>query len=113
MSEDKKTNDALHISEMPHNALSEFTHDERRPAVLLLSALVIAAIFFAIGIMVGRLTSDSANATKTSPALNTAPINPASQENLGSPPPVQPSPQISMTPQTSATPNPSSTPLSH
>ena len=113
MSDEKNTNDALHISEMPHNALSEFSRDERRPAVLLLSALVIAAIFFALGIMVGRWTSDSANATKTIPVLNSAPIKTTSPENLGSSPPVQPSPQISMTPQTSPTPKPSSTPLSH
>lgn len=42
--------------ESRHSALKEFSRDERRPAVLLLSALVIAALFFAIGIMVGRWT---------------------------------------------------------
>lgn len=44
--------------ESRHSALREFSRDERRPAVLLLSALVIAAIFFAIGIMVGRWTAE-------------------------------------------------------
>jgi hypothetical protein len=37
-----------------HSALAEFGRDERRPAVLLLGALVIAVIFFALGIMFGR-----------------------------------------------------------
>ncbi len=40
-----------------HSAFAEFNRDERRPAVLLLGALVIAALFFAIGIFVGRLMS--------------------------------------------------------
>ncbi len=40
-----------------HSAFAEFNRDERRPAVLLLAALVVAAVFFAIGIFVGRLTS--------------------------------------------------------
>ena len=61
-----------------HSAFEEFSRDERRPAVLLLSALVIAAIFFAIGIMVGRWTSDSSSQpgqtaqdiAGTSPALS-------------------------------------------
>lgn len=44
--------------ESRHSALREFSRDERRPAVLLLSALVIAALFFAIGIMVGRWTAE-------------------------------------------------------
>ncbi len=40
-----------------HSAFDEFSRDERRPAVMLLGALIIAAIFFAIGIFVGRLTN--------------------------------------------------------
>ena len=44
--------------ESRHSSLREFSRDERRPAVLLLSALVIAALFFAIGIMVGRWTAE-------------------------------------------------------
>ncbi len=46
-----------------HSAFAEFNRDERRPAVLLLGALVIAALFFTIGIFVGRLMS-----TQNSPA---------------------------------------------
>jgi hypothetical protein len=37
-----------------HSALEELYRDERRPALLLLGGLVIAVIFFALGIMVGR-----------------------------------------------------------
>lgn len=44
-----------------HSALEEFQRDERRPALMLLSMLVIAAIFFAIGILVGRWTATSVN----------------------------------------------------
>jgi septal ring-binding cell division protein DamX len=43
--------------ESRHSALEELYRDERRPALLLLTALVIAAIFFALGIMVGRWTA--------------------------------------------------------
>lgn len=111
MSDEKNTNDALHISEMPHNALSEFGRDERRPAVLLLGALVIAAIFFAIGIMVGRLTGDNnANTTKANPAVNNTPVNTASPQSLSPSPSIQPSPQTFTTPQTSQTPRTSPTP---
>lgn len=42
-----------------HSALEEFRRDERRPAVLLLSGLVLSALFFAIGILVGHITSAS------------------------------------------------------
>ena len=42
--------------EARHSAFEEFSRDERRPAVMLLSALVLSAVFFAIGIMVGRWT---------------------------------------------------------
>lgn len=40
-----------------HSALAEFSRDERRPAVLLLSALLLSALFFGIGLMVGRWTA--------------------------------------------------------
>jgi hypothetical protein len=43
--------------EARHSALAEFSRDERRPAVLLLSALMIAVIFFTIGLLVGRWTA--------------------------------------------------------
>ena len=45
-----------------HSAFEEFRRDERRPAVLLLGALVIAALFFALGIMVGRWMADARDA---------------------------------------------------
>lgn len=46
-----------HAEQEPtHSALAEFSRDERRPAVLLLSALVLSALFFGIGLMVGRWT---------------------------------------------------------
>lgn len=43
--------------EARHSALAEFSRDERRPAVLLLSALVIAVLFFGIGLLFGRWTA--------------------------------------------------------
>ncbi|HEX8128619.1 MAG TPA: hypothetical protein VF527_05905 [Pyrinomonadaceae bacterium] len=50
-----------------HSAFEEFRRDERRPAVLLLGALVIAALFFAIGIMLGRWMADDQNASGRRP----------------------------------------------
>jgi hypothetical protein len=44
------------------SAFEEFSRDGRRPAVLLLAALVIAATFFALGIMLGRLMADDRDA---------------------------------------------------
>jgi hypothetical protein len=43
--------------ETRHSAFTEFQRDERRPAVLLLTILLVAALFFALGIMVGRWTA--------------------------------------------------------
>jgi hypothetical protein len=42
-----------------HSALEELYRDERRPALLLLSGLLIAVLFFALGIMVGRWMSEN------------------------------------------------------
>jgi hypothetical protein len=62
-----------------HSALEEFSRDERRPAVLLLSALVLSAVFFGIGLMVGRWTalpptpSASSGTAATSPAAAPGP----------------------------------------
>ncbi|HMF57848.1 MAG TPA: SPOR domain-containing protein [Pyrinomonadaceae bacterium] len=42
--------------EIKHSALEEFSRDERRPAVILLGLLALGAVFFAIGILVGRFT---------------------------------------------------------
>lgn len=72
--------------EARHSALAEFSRDERRPAVLLLSALVIAAIFFAIGLLVGRWTAEP----DSMPALS-AP-NPTSSPSTSSPT-AEPTPQ--------------------
>jgi hypothetical protein len=61
--------------EARHSALEEFSRDERRPAVLLLSALVLAVLFFAIGLLVGRWTAEpsaSLNATASSAATPVA-----------------------------------------
>ena len=40
-----------------HSAFVEFQRDERRTAVMLLAVLLVAAAFFALGIMVGRWTA--------------------------------------------------------
>jgi hypothetical protein len=75
-------------SEPRHSALEEFSRDERRPAVLLMAGLLIATVFFALGMMVGRWSiggdssmSRSASYGATSKATS-APSNPAP----GSPP---------------------------
>jgi cytoskeletal protein RodZ len=66
--------------ESRHSALEELKRDERRPAVILLSALILAAVFFALGIMVGRWTMQTGSqpsAQTVTPSLppvsNTAP----------------------------------------
>jgi hypothetical protein len=51
-----------------HSALAEFQRDERRPAVLLLTILLVAALFFALGIMVGRWTAQPKPAESTAPS---------------------------------------------
>jgi SPOR domain len=72
-----------------HSALQEFSRDERRPAVLLLGALAIASIFFAIGILVGRWSTGAPpTAAPPNPATQTtttAPSNPVT--NLQQPTP--------------------------
>jgi hypothetical protein len=59
MSTDTEKYQAELEREARHSAFEEFSRDERRPAVILLSALLLSAIFFAIGIMVGRWTVES------------------------------------------------------
>jgi hypothetical protein len=59
-----------------HSALDEFRRDERRPAVLLLGALVIAAVFFAFGILLGRWMADADN--DASPRLPANTVNQSS-----------------------------------
>ena len=59
-------------SEPRHSALEEFSRDERRPAVLLLAGLLIASVFFAIGILVGRWSTGAGS-------IISAPSRPAAQ----------------------------------
>jgi septal ring-binding cell division protein DamX len=71
------------VEEEPrHSALAEFSRDERRPAVLLLSALLLSALFFGIGLMVGRWTAGP-NSTSNTFSSGTVPTvstpTPASQ----------------------------------
>lgn len=54
-------------NEPHHSALAEFSRDERRPAVVLLVILLIAALFFALGIMVGRWTAQPKPTQSVSP----------------------------------------------
>ncbi len=63
-----------------HSALEEFSRDERRTAVLLLSALVLAATFFALGLIVGRWTTQRTPATQ--PAATPVLQTPVSQQTL-------------------------------
>ncbi|HEX8174329.1 MAG TPA: SPOR domain-containing protein [Pyrinomonadaceae bacterium] len=56
-------------AETRHSALEELYRDERRPALLLLSALAIAVLFFALGLMVGRwMKTDNGSRPGASPA---------------------------------------------
>jgi hypothetical protein len=56
--ETQKYADQMERNEARHSALEEFSRDERRPAVLLLSALVLSVLFFGIGLIVGRWTAE-------------------------------------------------------
>lgn len=65
-----------------HSALAEFSRDERRPAVLLLSALLLSALFFGIGLMVGRWTAEpnsTSNAAASQPAATPSTPTPTPQ----------------------------------
>jgi hypothetical protein len=74
-------------TETRHSALEELYRDERRPAILLLGALLIAVLFFALGIMVGRWMSTDNSARPSAQPVATpqpAPTNatlPAAQTN--------------------------------
>ncbi len=90
MSTDTDKYEAQTERDAPHSALEEFSRDERRPAVILLSALILAATFFAIGIMFGRWTADTQS-----------PVAPAaSTQTMPSPPP--PPTPVASAPQQSA-----------
>lgn len=58
-------------AELRHSALEELYRDERRPALLLLSGLVIAVLFFALGIMVGRWMNDGNDSRQTAQPAST------------------------------------------
>jgi cell division septation protein DedD len=68
--------------EAPHSAFDEFSRDERRPAVILLSALILAATFFAIGIMFGRWTAEPP-APQATTTPSTAPAQTPTQATTG------------------------------
>jgi len=72
-----------HKEAVRHSAFEDFQRDERRPAVLLLSALLIAAAFFALGIMFGRWMAES----------NASPSRPSNTINQSSAPLSGPSPR--------------------
>ena len=67
-------NYSSHAEREPHHsALEEFSRDERRPAVLLLSALILSALFFGIGLLVGRWTAEPVS-TSNRVSSGTAPL---------------------------------------
>jgi SPOR domain len=78
--------------EPPHSALAEFGRDERRPAVLLLSALLLSALFFGIGLLVGRWTASP----------NTTPSAATASQPTATPSTPAPTPQPSISPATNA-----------
>ena len=59
-----------------HSALEELYRDERRPALLLLSGLAIAVIFFALGIMVGRWINNDEGSRQSAPTASTPSASP-------------------------------------
>ena len=81
--------------ESRHSALAEFSRDERKPAVLLLSALVLSALFFGLGLLVGRWTAEpgkAAAAPASSPAAPATATAPAPQPTANATPAASPSP---------------------
>jgi hypothetical protein len=60
--------------EPSHSAFKEFSRDERRPAVLLLSALILSALFFGIGLMVGRWTAEPVSTPNPASSGTTPPL---------------------------------------
>jgi hypothetical protein len=79
-----------------HSALEEFGRDERKPAVLLLSALLLSALFFGLGLLVGRWTAEPP------PASVAPPSKPATQATPTATP--QPTPQPTASPAAKASP---------
>lgn len=74
--------------EARHSALEELYRDERRPALLLLGGLVIAVLFFALGIMVGRWmnTDNSRPVAQPASTPNPAPTTTAQAAQTNAPP---------------------------
>lgn len=96
MSTDSEKYETTIEREARHSAFAEFSRDERRPAVMLLSALLLSAVFFAIGIMVGRWT-----------------VEPPTQPDMAASAPVQtPTPSTSGPSQQQPASAPAATPLS-
>lgn len=88
----ESTKHTAHTETLPrHSALEELYRDERRPALLLLGALVIAVIFFALGIMVGRwMNTDNGPRPAAAPASTPKPA-PTAQTQTTQPNPSAPS----------------------
>ncbi|MBA3766128.1 MAG: SPOR domain-containing protein [Acidobacteria bacterium] len=84
MSTDTDKYDVEDEREPRHSALEELARDERRPAVMLLSALLLAAVFFALGIMFGRWTVQT-NPQTRAPSDSSAPQPPTSNAGTSSP----------------------------
>ena len=73
--------------ESRHSAFQEFSRDERRPAVLLLSGLVLAVLFFAIGLLFGRWTAEPETNLSASNPTTTNQTN--SNTQTAQPPPAR------------------------
>lgn len=69
------------VSESRHSALDELARDERRPALFLVTGLVIAVVFFAFGIIVGRWTTQG-RAADVSPTTRSSAAGVASASTL-------------------------------
>ena len=77
MSTDAHQNEDKERAPVPrHSAFDEWRRDERSTAVLLLGALIIAATFFAIGIIFGRWTAanQTQGSNNTRPASSSTPL---------------------------------------
>lgn len=91
--------------ESRHSALEELYRDERRPALLLLSGLVIAVIFFALGIMVGRWTIADNSHRQSAPTAPTPLAASTPSSSAQTPAPVNNPPSSNSSSNSSATAN--------
>jgi hypothetical protein len=77
-------NYAVQVEQEPrHSALAEFSRDERKPAVLLLGALLLSAFFFGIGLLVGRWTVGGAATPAISSGTTSTASTPAPSPQTG------------------------------